>query len=123
MRLVPFLASVGTCAALLAPAPALAARDVAVVWDRNPVEGRIELSDGEAKTLSIVPGEVGAATSGRIVARFECPPERGPKRVRLRPPHPEGRKAVAARGGSYRPDEEAVWIEPFAGRADVTLEF
>jgi len=60
---------------------------------------------------------------GRIVARFECPSGRGLARVRLRLPHPEGRKAVAVRGGSYRPADEAVLIEAFPGRAEVTLEF
>ena len=60
---------------------------------------------------------------GRIVARFECPSDRGPKVVRLRLPHPDGRRAVAVKGGTYRADEEAVLIEGFAGRADVTLKF
>jgi hypothetical protein len=63
------------------------------------------------------------AARGRIVARFDCPSDRGLKRVRLRLPHPEGRRAVRVRGGSYRPEDETVVIEGFSGRADVTLEF
>jgi hypothetical protein len=59
----------------------------------------------------------------RIVARLECRSDHGPRRVKLRLPHPQGLKAVAARGGRYLPDEEAVLIDAFAGQADVTLEF
>ena len=57
------IASAGTAGALSAPARALAARDVAVVWGRGPVEGRIELSDGEARRASIKPGAVGEASA------------------------------------------------------------
>jgi hypothetical protein len=63
------------------------------------------------------------AASGRIVARLECPTDRGLRRVRLRLPHPEGRRAVRVSGGSYRPEDEAVLIDDFTGRAEVTLEF
>ena len=59
----------------------------------------------------------------RIVARVECRSDRGPRRVRLRLPHPQGLKAVAVKGGRYLPDDEAVLIEAFTGQADVTLEF
>ena len=59
----------------------------------------------------------------RVVARVECRSDHGPRRVRLRLPHPQGLKAVAARGGRYLPDDEAVLIEPFTGQADVTLQF
>jgi hypothetical protein len=59
----------------------------------------------------------------RIVARFECRSDHAPRRVRLRLPHPRGLKAVAVHGGRYRPEEEAVLIDPFTGRSDVTLEF
>jgi hypothetical protein len=63
------------------------------------------------------------AARGRIVARFECPSDRGPRRVRLPLPHPEGRRAVRILGGSYRREDETVVIDDFLGRADVTLEF
>ena len=59
----------------------------------------------------------------RIVAHVECRSDHGPRRVRLRLPHPQGLKAVAADGGRYQPDEESVLIEAFTGRADVTLVF
>ena len=59
----------------------------------------------------------------RIVARVECRSDRGPRRVRLRLPHPQGVKAVAVRGGRYLSEAEAVLIEAFTGQADVTLEF
>jgi len=60
---------------------------------------------------------------GRIVARLECPSDHGPRRVRIRLAHPEARRPVAVKGGRYRADEEVVLVEPFAGRADVVLEF
>jgi hypothetical protein len=59
----------------------------------------------------------------RIVAHVECRSDHGPRHVRLRLPHPQGLKAVAADGGRYQPDEESVLIEAFTGRADVTLVF
>jgi hypothetical protein len=60
---------------------------------------------------------------GRVVARVECRSDHGPRRVRLRLPHPRGQKAVAVGGGRYLPEDEAVLIEAFTGQADVTLEF
>jgi hypothetical protein len=59
----------------------------------------------------------------RIVAHVECRSDHGPRRVRLRLPHPRGLKAAAVRGGRYLPDDEAVLIEAFTGQADVALEF
>ena len=59
---------------------------------------------------------------GRIVASVECP-ERKPKYVEIRLPHPLGRKAVWVAGGSYDPATERVRVEPFDGRAEVTLGF
>jgi hypothetical protein len=52
-----------------------------------------------------------------------CPGDRKPREVLLRLPHPQGRKPSAVRGGSYDPIAERVKIEPFQGRAQVTLEF
>jgi hypothetical protein len=59
----------------------------------------------------------------RIVARLECRSDHGPRRVKLRLPHPRGLKAISAQGGRHLPDEEAVLIEAFTGQALVTLEF
>jgi hypothetical protein len=63
MLVASFLASAGTTGALPARARALATREVAVVWERGPVDGRIELSDGKVGKASIGPGAVGEATS------------------------------------------------------------
>ena len=59
----------------------------------------------------------------RIVAEVKCDKNRRPKAVEFRLPHPEGRKAVRATGGSYDPEAEIVRIDDFAGRAEVVLEF
>ena len=59
----------------------------------------------------------------RIEATIECNSNRHPKRIELRLPHPDGRKASGAKGGRYDPDTERVIIEPFNGRAEVTLDF
>jgi hypothetical protein len=59
----------------------------------------------------------------RIEARVEFPTGRRPKRIDLRLPHPEGRKATWVKGGSYHSQTERVTIEPFEGRAEVVLDF
>jgi hypothetical protein len=59
----------------------------------------------------------------RIVAHVECRSDHGPRRVKLRLPHPRGLKAVAVSGGRYLADDEAVLIKAFTGQADVALEF
>ncbi len=60
---------------------------------------------------------------GRIKAVIECDPARKPKTVEIRLPHPLGRKAVRAEGGTYDPATERVRIENFAGRTNVGLRF
>ena len=62
-------------------------------------------------------------TDNYIQATVEDSSDRHPKRVELRLPHPNGQKATWVKGGSYDPDTERVIIEPFTGRADVTLGF
>ncbi len=62
-------------------------------------------------------------SDGRIEATVECGLERGLKRVELRLPHPQGRRPTSVTGGKYNPETETVSIEPFTGRAKVTLEF
>ncbi len=59
----------------------------------------------------------------RITAEVECQSGRPPKYVELRLPHPGGSKAVWVRGGTYDAATEKVRIEPFLGRAEVTLGF
>src|SRR5512147_327603 len=60
---------------------------------------------------------------GRIEAVIECDPERKPKTVEIRLPHPLGRKALRAEGGTYDPATERVRIENFTGRTNVGLRF
>ncbi len=60
---------------------------------------------------------------GQIVANIECRSDRLPRQVRLRVPHPEGRKAQSVSGGRYLAEEETVLIENFNGQAKVTLTF
>jgi len=60
---------------------------------------------------------------GLIRATVDCATDRAPKRIVLRLPHPLGRSATAATGGKYDPETETVIVEPFTGRADVTLSF
>ena len=60
---------------------------------------------------------------GRIEASIECRSGRGPRQVKFRLPHPEGRKAISAEGGRYLPGEEAVLVENFSGQAKIKLIF
>jgi len=60
---------------------------------------------------------------GRIVAKIECSSERRSKRIELRLPHPQGRKATKVEGGTYDAQAETVTIKSFKGSAEVTLEF
>ncbi len=62
-------------------------------------------------------------TDNYIHAIVEDVSNRHPKRIELRLPHPDGRKATWVKGGSYDPDTERVIIEPFIGRVEVTLGF
>jgi hypothetical protein len=61
--------------------------------------------------------------SGRIQAAVAFLTDRRPKRLELRLPHPEGRKAAWVKGGAYDPQTERVSVEPFHGRAEVTVGF
>ena len=58
-----------------------------------------------------------------IEATAACKGNRRPAEVRIRLPHPEGRKAVSVDGGRYDPATETVRIAPFRGTARVTLRF
>ena len=60
---------------------------------------------------------------GFIEATVECPGERKPGFVELRLPHPQGRKAIRVRGGTYNPETERIRIEPFSGQAQVIATF
>lgn len=58
---------------------------------------------------------------GRIVARFALDPRWRPRRLRVRLPHPEGRTAIAAIGGTYAAKAETVEIinPPAKGRVEL----
>ncbi|MHB9110186.1 MAG: glucosidase family protein [Armatimonadota bacterium] len=59
----------------------------------------------------------------QITAVVTCDTDRKPKTVVVRLPHPDGRKATRATGGTYDPAAETVTIANFAGKAEVTLDF
>ena len=92
---------------------------------------RAYLKDGKALELMNAASYFGSfsltvrskLTQGRIEATLECASERRPKRVEVRLPHPEGRKASWIKGGAYDPQSETVAITPFTGRAEVILGF
>lgn len=60
---------------------------------------------------------------GMIRAVVECRGARRPREVRLRLPHPEGRRPDAVAGGIYDASGETVILAPFKGKAEVTLRF
>jgi len=49
-------------------------------------------------------------SEGYIEARYIFSPDRRPERLRLRVPHPDGLRAVAADGGRYDPETETVEV-------------
>lgn len=63
------------------------------------------------------------AASDRITATVESDSSRKPAFIQLRLPHPDGLRAVAVQGGVYDPQREMVHVEPFNGKAVVTLQF
>jgi hypothetical protein len=64
-----------------------------------------------------------AIDQGFIRSTVECTGERRPSFIELRIPHPQGRKAVWVKGGAYNPESERIRIEPFEGRAEITVKF
>lgn len=62
-------------------------------------------------------------SEGVLEAEIDCPSEYGPKTVRIRMPHPEGKKAISVEGGVYDPETETVEIFDFSGHANVRLAF
>lgn len=89
------------------------------------------LADGQAIALDEVQSHFGPVTlrvqsevsRGRIVAEVAMPAARRPRRIFLRLPHPDGRRAVVCAGGRYDAERETVAIARFAGRARVELQF
>jgi hypothetical protein len=61
--------------------------------------------------------------TGSIEATVACPGSRKPESVRLRLPHPEGKRATRVTGGMYEPATETIRIEPFTGNATLKVEY
>jgi hypothetical protein len=60
---------------------------------------------------------------GQISAAFRCAGKNLPGDVYLRLPHPDGRRAIACKGGAYEPSTETVRLKLENGKADVRLLF
>lgn len=97
-----------------------------------PATPRAWLADGKSIELENVATYFGPATlrvrsalqgGGVIRAEVECSSKRRPKRVEVRLPHPEGRKAVRVTGGVYDAARECVTVSRFTGKATITLEY
>lgn len=63
------------------------------------------------------------STNGTIEATVECDHNRGLEEVCIRIPHPAEQKPGKVEGGTYDPDTETVRINPFQGKATVTLTY
>jgi hypothetical protein len=62
---------------------------------------RIELKNAASYFGSLSMKVEPDLNNGRITAVVDCPSDRRPRRVHLRLPHPEGRKALWVKGGRY----------------------
>ncbi|MBA4388378.1 MAG: hypothetical protein C0404_10380 [Verrucomicrobia bacterium] len=60
---------------------------------------------------------------GLIRATMECRGTRKPKEIRIRLPHPDGRKAVSVLGGIYDAATETVVVRQFMGKTMVEVRF
>jgi hypothetical protein len=89
------------------------------------------LEDGKEIALENVKSYFGALSlkvkselaKGFITAEIICDPERAPKTVEIRLPHPENRRAVSCSNGKYNPGTESVTLSLKKGRAEVTVKF
>jgi hypothetical protein len=66
-------------------------------------------------------GRAGAVE--RIEATIECPGDRKPAEVKIRLPHPDGRKPVKVEGGEYDEETETVRVARFGGGVTVAMKF
>lgn len=62
-------------------------------------------------------------TEGYIEATVESTGDRKPETVRVRLPHPDNRKPVQVKGGTYDEKTESVIVSNFSGKATVRLTF
>jgi len=58
-----------------------------------------------------------------ITASFESLSKRKPEKIRIRIPHPDGKKPKKVEGGSYEPHSETVEVAGFKGRCSIRLYF
>jgi hypothetical protein len=63
------------------------------------------------------------AEGEQFEATIRCPAKRAPRQVRIRLPHPDGRRPTRVEGGSYDPATETVTVAPFRAKATVRLCF
>jgi hypothetical protein len=60
---------------------------------------------------------------GSIEIKVTCDMDRNPKRLEIRIPHPQQKKATRLEGGTYDADRETAVIEDFTGTAKLTAFF
>lgn len=60
---------------------------------------------------------------GYIEATVECETDRKPEQVKLRIPHPDGKKPIKVTGGTYDEKTETITVKSFKGVANIRLEF
>jgi hypothetical protein len=89
------------------------------------------LEDGKQISLEKVASYFGPLTlavtshvkSGSVEATITCNSDRMPRQVRLRLPHPEGKRASGVTGGLYEAATESVLIKDFTGTARIVVEY
>lgn len=84
---------------------------------------RIELSGVQSYFGPLNVRAVSNVRNNRIEASVRCDPARKPACVKIRLPHPEGKKPVRVTGGTYNADDETVVVRPFDGETEIRLEF
>lgn len=77
---------------------------------------RIELSGVQSYFGPLNVRAVSNVRNNRIEASVRCDPARKPACVKIRLPHPEGKKPVRVTGGTYNADDETVVVRPFRRR-------
>ncbi len=89
------------------------------------------MEDGKAVELNNVVSYYGPLSvhvnshlmEGYIEATVRCNTDKKPGIVRIRLPHPEGKKPIKVEGGSYNDISETVTIASFGGEASVRISF
>ena len=84
---------------------------------------RIELNNACSYFGPFTLRVVSHVADGRIEAEIACAGDRGPGRVDIRLPHPQGLLATSVEGGEYDAASETVTVEWSRGQARVTLRF